>query len=202
MYASPPPMSASAGMGTRSLVRYDLGRPEATTVLGPEHFPDNPDGSGGRSPWIDIALTPDGRLVLADGWDYRIRLLGPEAGETVREFGRQDLDRPHKSEKELERAREALRRMRRDDEEPDPESPHFFQATVDGAGRLWLATLREPGGLDVLSSETGDLLAELSVGHRISPGGKGVDAAGDRLVAVTLDDLDTAIVRIFRIVQE
>lgn len=199
MIAAPPPLPGAEDAPRRSLLRYEPGQDGLETVASWESVVGMTAEAAAESDarFRTLAVGPDGRLAIADGWNYRVRVLS-DTGELLTTFGRPELPRPSKSAERLEREREMAARRGGDD--PDPEAPHLGPwAAYDGAGRLWLHAPRQPGLFDVFSPE-GTFLGEVSVNGRISESSPALSAHGNRLATVILNERDLPTVRLYRII--
>jgi hypothetical protein len=145
-----------------------------------------------------FAAAPDGRVALADGGQYHVRVLSRTASlhaEIKRELPRlRKTDREIQEERRaLVRQRDRLARMRAAEGggppnrafEPYPFRAHITRLDFDGAGRLWVQTGR--GGpnqtvFDVFDF-AGKQQAELILPVRV----QAFDVEGNVLVASALD---------------
>jgi hypothetical protein len=157
---------------------------------------------------LAAAATPDDQLVIADTASYRLWITGID-GNVVRQFGR-DIPAPPKSEEELQSERDANRARRergRSAREIDPDRGHIAPSglQVDGAGRIWVLTMRYTETTSVFDvfDPDGEFLGEVVLEvptvfnpNRITP----FVTAGDHL-AVMSDRADgSASIHVYRMI--
>lgn len=199
--AAPVPGSGAEHAPRRALLRLRPGQQDFETVAPWSLVSGMSEEEAAQSEtrFSTLAVGPDGRLAIADIWNYRVRVLSPE-GDLLQTFGRPELPRPPKDPDRLEREREIARQRGRD--EPSPDGPHLGpRAAYDGAGRLWLHARRQPALLDVFAPD-GAYLGEVALEGTLVESFPGLSAYGDRLAAVLTDDQGVARVHVFRIVDE
>jgi hypothetical protein len=136
----------------------------------------------GPQPWVTAGFAVDGRVLLARGETYRIFAFDA-AGAVRQSFGRTDVQRERRSEREAEEMERSLTRIFEKAGIPsdgtselikdarDRPKPFFMMGSfaTDASGTLWIATERGAYGetqLDLFGAD-GTFLRTLTVRDRV-----------------------------------